>query len=177
MRVDHVLEWLLWLFLIDLECLKWKWTTSHSPPISSSSCSSWHAYSFEMALWKVKKWDMFIHSVVWVPASSTWLSWGKLWKQEGFAIKFLLFAICYVFVNTGLTGRTGRPSLCTALLCTTILEGRRTGRKKWSEKAERRRQIHNQTPNPVWANLRSFAHSGWRERWQAMQSRLLCFLL
>ena len=126
MSVGCVVEWLLWLFLIDLECLKWKWTTSHSPPISPSSCSSWHAYSFEMALWKVKNWDMFIHSVVWVPASSTWLSLGKLWKQEGFVIIFLWFAICYVFVNAGLTGRTGRrtgrPSLCSALYCSAILE-------------------------------------------------------
>ena len=162
-------------------CLNWKWTTSHSLPISSSSCSSWHVHSFEMALWKVKKWDMFIHSVVWVPASSTWLSWGKLWKQEGFVIKFLWFAICYVFVYAGLTGRrSGRPSLCSALYCTAILE-EELEKVKWRkgrEKAERRRQIHNQqTPNPVWANLRSFAHSGWRERWQAMQSQLLCFLL
>ena len=81
----------------------------------------------------------------------------------------------------------GRPS---ALHCTAILEEEledlevleeeveedlEEGREM--EKAERRRQIHNQTPNPVWANLRSFAHSGWRERWQAMQSQLLCFLL
>ena len=126
MSVGHVLEWLLWLFLIDLECLKWKWTTSHSLPISSSSCSSWHVHSFEITLWKVKNWNMFIHSVVWVPASSTWLSSGKLWKQGGFVIKFLLFAICYVFVNAGLTGRTGRrtgqPSLCSALYCSAILE-------------------------------------------------------
>ena len=118
MSVGCVVEWLLWLFLIDLECLEWKWTTSRSLPISSSSCSSWHVHSFEMALWKVKNWDMFIHSVVWVPASSTWLSWGKLWKQGGFVIKFLLFAICYVFVNAGLTGRTGRRP------------GRRPGRKE-----------------------------------------------
>ena len=40
--VVHVIEWCLWVILIDLECLKWKWTTSHSLPISSSSCSSWH---------------------------------------------------------------------------------------------------------------------------------------
>ena len=177
MSVVHVIEWCLWVILIDLECLEWKWTTSHSLPISSSSCSSWHAHSFEMALWKVKNWDMFIHSVVWVPASSTWLSWGKLWKQEGFVINFLWLAICYVFVIAGLTGRTGRrsgrPSLCSVLYCST---GRSEGRKE-REKAERRRQIHNQTPNPVWANLRSFAHSGWREWWQAMQSQLLCFLL
>ena len=202
MSVGCVVEWLLWLLLIDLECLKWKWTTSHSLPIPSSSCSSWHVHSFEMALWKVKNWDMFIHSVVWVPASSTWLSLGKLWKQEGFVTIFLLFAICYVFVNAGLTGRTGRrtgrpslcsalycytgrtgrsgrPSFCSALLCTVLLYWK-NWKKKWRkgmEKAERRRQIHNQTPNPVWANLRSFAHSGWRERWQAMQSQLLCFLL
>ena len=70
MSVVHVIKWYLWVILIDLECLEWKWTTSHSLPISSSSCSSWHANSFEMALWKVKKWDMFIHSIVWVPASS-----------------------------------------------------------------------------------------------------------
>ena len=124
MSVVHVIEWYLWVILIDLECLKWKWTTSHSLPISSSSCSSWHIHSFEMALWKVKNWDMFIHSVVWVPASSTWLSLGKLWKQVGFVIKFLLFAICYVFVNVRLTGRTGRrtgrPSLCSVLLCTVL---------------------------------------------------------
>ena len=184
MSVGCVVDWLLWLFLIDLECLKWKWTTSHSPPISSSSCSSWHAYSFEMALWKVKNWDMFIHSVVWVPASSTWLSWGKLWKQEGFVIKFLLFAICYVLLMLNwleeLEELDGRPSalLCTVLLCYTGRRpGRRSGGREGREKAERRRQIHNQTPNPVWANLRSFAHSGWREWWQAMQSQLLCFLL
>ena len=135
MSVGCVVKWLLWLFLIGLECLKWKWTTSHSLPISSSSCSSWHVHSFEMALWKVKNWDMFIHSVVWVPASSTWLSWGKLWKQEGFVIKFLWLAICYVFVNAGLTGRTGRrtgrPSLCSSLLCTALYcyTGRREGRE------------------------------------------------
>ena len=85
---------------------------------------------------------MFIHSVVWVPASSTWLSWGKLWKQEGFVIKFLWLAICYVFVIAGLTGRTGRrtgrPSLCSALCCSALycstileeeLEEGREGRK------------------------------------------------
>ena len=70
MSVVHIIKWYLWVILIDLECLKWKWTTSHSLPISSSSCSSWHANSFEMALWKVKKWDMFIHSIIRVPASS-----------------------------------------------------------------------------------------------------------
>ena len=68
--VVHVIKWYLWVILIDLECLEWKWTTSHSLSISSSSCSSGHANSFEMALWKVKKWDMFIHLIVWVPASS-----------------------------------------------------------------------------------------------------------
>ena len=136
MSVGCVVEWLLWLLLIDLECLKWKWTISHSLPISSFSCSSWHVHSFEMALWKVKNWDMFIHSVVWVPASSTWLSWGKLWKQEGFVTKFLLFAICYVFVNAGLTGRrTGRPSLCSVLLCTVLLYWKKT----WKEGREVKR--------------------------------------
>ena len=98
-----------------------------------------------MALWKVKNWDMFIHSVVWVPASSTWLSWGKLWKQEGFVIKFLWFAICYVFVNTGLTGRTGRrsgrPSLCSALCCSVlycsaILEEDLEEGRKWKRPRE-----------------------------------------
>ena len=123
MSVGCVVEWLLWLFLIDLECLKWKWTTLHSLPISSSSCSSWHVHSFEMALWKVKNWDMFIHSVVWVPASSTWLSSGKLWKQVGFVIKFLLFAICSVFVNAGFNWlqRTAVHLLCTVLFCCTAI--------------------------------------------------------
>ena len=142
MSVVHVIEWCLWVILIDLECLEWKWTTSHSLPISSSSCSSWHVHSFEMTLWKVKNWDMFIHSVVWVPASSTWLSLEKLWKQEGFVIKFLLFAICYVFVNAGLTGRngrrTGRPSLCSALHCTVLLYWKKNW-KKWSEGREGKR--------------------------------------
>ena len=147
MSVGCVVEWLLWLLLIDLECLKWKWTTSHSLPIPSSSCSSWHVHSFEMALWKVKKWDMFIHSVVWVPASSTWLSWGKLWKQGGFVIKFLWFAICYVFVNAGLTEELeeeldGRPS---ALLCTVLLYWKKT----WKEgNGKGREKKTDSQPNP-----------------------------
>ena len=70
MSVVHVVEWCLWLFLIDFDCLECKWPTSNSLPILSSSCRSWHANSFEMTLWKVKKWDMFIQSIVWVPASS-----------------------------------------------------------------------------------------------------------
>ena len=153
MSVGRVVDWLLWLFLIDLECLEWKWTTSHSLPISSSSCSSWHVHSFEMALWKVKNWDMFIHSVVWVPASSTWLSLGKLWKQEGFVIKLLLFAICYVFVNAGLTGRTGRrtgrPSLCSALYCTAILEEElEEGREGKEGKGKGREKKTDSQPNP-----------------------------
>ena len=32
---------------------------------------------------------------VWVHASSAWLSLGKLWKEEGIVIKYLLFIICY----------------------------------------------------------------------------------
>ena len=167
MSVGCVVEWLLWLFLIDLECLKWKWTTSHSLPISPSSCSSWHAYSFEMALWKVKNWDMFIHSVVWVPASSTWLSLGKLWKQEGFVIKFLWLAICYVFVNAGLTGRTGRrtgrPSFCSALLCTVLLYWKKTWKKEGKGKGREKKTDSQPNPEPSLGEseiLRSFWMEG-----------------
>ena len=67
----------------------------------------------------------------------------------------------------------GRPSLRYTILYWTGLDwtGRisggisgisgRSGGREWEETL--RRTDSQPTPNPVWANLRSFAHSGWRE--------------
>ena len=76
------------------------------------------------------------------------MSLGKLWKQEGIVIKFLLFAICYVFVNAGLTGRrTGRPSLCSALYCSAILDGLEEELKEGGEGKGREKKTDSQPIN------------------------------
>ena len=72
----------------------------------------------------------------WYLRHRTWLSLGKLWKQEGIVIKFLLFAICYVFVNAGFNWlqRTAVLLLCAVLLCYTGLTGRRTEGRRWGKR-------------------------------------------
>ena len=115
---------------------------------------------------------------VWVHASSAWLSLGKLWKEEGIVIKYLLFIICTFcscWINwIGLENwiwTAVSPLYYTGLDWTGRISGRISGRPAGREWEETLRRTDSQpTPNPVWANLRSFAHSGWREWRQAMQS-------
>ena len=135
MSIIHVIKWCLWVILIDLECLKWKWTTSHSLPISSYSCSSWHVNSFEMALWKVKKWDMFIHSIVWVPASSDMIVIRETVEtRRNCHIIFHYLQFVMFLWMLDLTDFNGRPSFCSVLYCCTGLTGRRTEGRRWEKR-------------------------------------------
>ena len=150
MSVVHVVEWWLWLFLIDFECLECKWPTSNSLPILSSSCRSWHANSFEMTLWKVKKWDMFIHSIVWVPASSDMIIIREtVEKDSKLSYNFYELQFVVLFGNAGLNWLQWTAVLL--FYCSTVLQvlqdlhelKRRCGekKKKWTNSQP--------TPNPV----------------------------
>ena len=56
-----------------------------------------------MTLWKVKKWDMFIHSIVWVPASSDMIIIRETVEKDSklsFILNELQFGV--LFGNGGL---------------------------------------------------------------------------
>ena len=147
MSVVHVVEWCLWLFLIDFECLECKWPTSNSLPILSSSCRSWHANSFEKTLWKVKKWDKFIHSIVWVPASSDMIVIREtVEKDSKLSLIFYKLQFVILFGNGGLNWLQWTAVL---LFCSTVLLFYKIYKTytSWREDVEKRRRserIHNQ---------------------------------
>ena len=104
-----------------------------------------------MALWKVKKWDMFIHLIVWVPASSDMIVIRETVETRRNCHKIFIICnlLCFLWM-LDLTDFNGRPSFCSVLYCSVLLYCTGlTGRKNWRKWGKRPREEDRFTTNKL----------------------------